>query len=497
MNLTIGEIAGAAGGEVHISAGDTEKKVSCVVIDSRIVSEGGVFIAAPGEKTDGHKYIEGVLEKKASLIICEKNPEEVEKEYGLPSSKWGSYIVVEDAYEALRNIASTYRDKLAIPVVGITGSVGKTSTKEFIAGTLSAKYNVLKTEGNYNNTIGVPLTILKVREEHTAAVIEMGISEFGEMTVLTGIAKPDIAVITNIGECHLENLGDRDGVLKAKTEIFKSLSPKGKAVLYAGDDKLRTVTLDGERSVHFFGFDPAVVGELDEADEVKRDVSISAIIKEDISGSDIKLRLPGGADAEVHVPMPGRHMMINAAAAATVGCLLGLSRDEIRDGIGSVTEAAGRNRFVKTDKLTILDDCYNANPASMRSSIDLLMKTEGGHVLILGDMFELGADTAKLHAGVGEYAAASGADIIIFIGDLSANAYRACEERFSKQSMAVSDKVSSSPSGRITEHYKTKGDFLGVLANKKDALLPNGSSVLVKASHGMHFEEIVEALKAL
>ena len=188
-------------------------ELKSVVIDSRKAEEGGLFIATKGEKTDGHSYIKDVKEKGVLGVVCEKVPD-VE----IP------YILVEDSFKALSLIAKFYRSVLDIPVIGVTGSVGKTSTKEFIAGTLSAKLNVLKTIGNFNNEVGMPLTLLSIREEHQVAVIEMGISEPGEMTRLSEVAKPDICVITNIGECHLEKLIDRDGVLKAKTEIFKHMN---------------------------------------------------------------------------------------------------------------------------------------------------------------------------------------------------------------------------------------------------------------------------------
>ena len=228
MELTLRQITEAVGGRLVYHGEEPlerflDRQADSVVLDSRQVTVGGVFLATVGERVDGHTFVSSVFEQGAVLAIVQREPEETEH--------WPCYLVVKDTLQALKDIAEAYRKTLTIPVIGITGSVGKTSTKEFIAGVLSEKYCVLKTEGNYNNEIGVPLTLLRIRPEHTAAVIEMGISDFGEMHRLSKMARPDVAVITNIGQCHLENLKDRDGVLRAKTEIFDYMSPEGKICL--------------------------------------------------------------------------------------------------------------------------------------------------------------------------------------------------------------------------------------------------------------------------
>ena len=216
MNLSVREIAEACGGRLFLRGGlKTDAHVSSVVIDSRRIEAGGVFLAVVGEKTDGHRFVSRVFEEGACLAVVEKAPEQVQSETGEDCSHWGSYLLVEDSLQALKDIAEYYRSRLDIRIVGITGSVGKTSTKEFIAGVLAEKLKVLKTEGNFNNEIGVPLTLLRIREEHEAAVVEMGISDFGEMHRLSKMVKPDVCVITNIGQCHLENLKSSDGILKA------------------------------------------------------------------------------------------------------------------------------------------------------------------------------------------------------------------------------------------------------------------------------------------
>ena len=218
-NMTFENIAAACGGELILNGADATTEVAGGVIDSRLVKENYMFFATKGERVDGHDYIAKAFDLGAILAVCERIPEDVK----------GSFILVEDTFVALKQIAKFYRENLDIKVVGITGSVGKTSTKEFVASVLAKKYNVLKTEGNFNNEVGLPLTVLKIRDEHEVAVLEMGISDFGEMTRLSEIAQPDICVITNIGQCHLEQLGDRDGVLKAKTEVFANLKEGGTA----------------------------------------------------------------------------------------------------------------------------------------------------------------------------------------------------------------------------------------------------------------------------
>ena len=220
-NITIENLVRVCQGTLHgwnrTEEEKREREAEGVVIDSRLLVPGAVFIATKGERVDGHSFIGQVFEKGAMAVICEDLPED------LP----GPCILVKNSFQALKDVAAFYREGLDIPIIGITGSVGKTSTKEFIAGVLSARYRVWKTQGNFNNEIGLPLTVLQIREEHEVAVLEMGISQFGEMHRLSWIARPDICVLTNIGQCHLEYLKDRDGVLRAKSEIFDFSNPEG------------------------------------------------------------------------------------------------------------------------------------------------------------------------------------------------------------------------------------------------------------------------------
>ena len=502
MNLTVREIIEAIGGEAHLKPGtDENEKVTGVVLDSRLVTEGGVFVAQKGERVDGHSFIGQVFEKGVSLVICEMDPEQTFVCFDTPADAWGSYVLVKDSLVALKQIAKAYRQNLHIPFVGITGSVGKTSTKEFIAGVLSEKYNVLKTEGNYNNEIGVPLTLLKIREEHEAAVVEMGISDFGEMTRLTEMVCPDIAVITNIGQCHLENLGTRDGILKAKTEIFKSLNKDGRAVLFGGDDKLVTVPPVNGKEPVFFGETGSVKALCAEVTGCegrgllgsKVEIALKYFGKTVFTGDEANV----DETISVNVPLPGHHMVINAAAASAVALLLGLNADQIKHGIENMGTIAGRNNIITIGDITVIDDCYNANPVSMKSSIDLLMLAQGRTIAILGDMFELGKNEKIMHSDVGTYAVESGVNSLFCIGSLSEKMYEGAKETLAS---LKKDRDSDIKTEKIS-YWKTRDELIEAIredvSQGKRELIPQGSSVLVKASHGMHFEELVNALKGV
>ena len=332
---------------------------------------------------------------------------------------------------------------------------------------LSQKYNVLKTAGNFNNEIGLPLTIFNIRDEHQVAVLEMGISDFGEMSRLAKIARPDICVITNIGLCHLENLGDRDGILKAKTEMFQFRQPNAKIILNGDDDKLITVK-------DWDGCDPIYFGLSTECSGYAEDIhSLS------LKGTTCTLHI-GKDSLKVRIPIPGRHMIYNALAGALVGRELGLNTDEIKSGIESLVPVSGRNNMIETETFLIIDDCYNANPISTKASLDVLSSADTRKVAILGDMFELGENEKDLHNSVGQYAAQKGIDLCICIGDLS--------EHTASGATSESFKLNNNVS---VLHFKTKADFL----QKMNTLLQKGDTILVKASHGMNFPEIVEKLQ--
>ncbi|MGN0168646.1 MAG: UDP-N-acetylmuramoyl-tripeptide--D-alanyl-D-alanine ligase [Acetatifactor sp.] len=478
MKLTIREIAQACGGKLILQGEDTDcdADVSSVVIDSRKAEAGGVFLATVGERVDGHRFISQVFSQGAVLAVTEKTPEQTERETGVDCSSWGSYVLVEDSFRALKEIAGFYRKKLDIRIVGITGSVGKTSTKEFIAGVLAEKYNVLKTEGNFNNEVGVPLTLLRIREEHQAAVVEMGISDFGEMHRLSKMVRPDVCVITNIGKCHLENLKTRDGILRAKTEIFDFMAEDGEICLNGEDDKLSTLREIKGHKPHFFGL----------GGNPEEEVMAVEIQSHGLWGSDAVLRMSGESAGNsvtlpIHVPLPGEHMVLNAAAAACVARLFDLNAEQIAAGIGKLTPVSGRNNLIRLEKYTLIDDCYNANPVSMKAAIDLLAMADTEKVAILGDMFELGEDSAELHREVGAYAAEAGIDRILCVGPMSEHTFQAAANH-AEETIHIA-------------HFPTRDILLKCLKQERKEYIPDGCTVLIKASHGMEFNGVLDFLR--
>ncbi len=456
-NMTLTQIAKASGGMLY--GADPGREAAGVVMDSRKVEQGYLFIASVGERVDGHSYISEVFDKGALGVICEKAPE----------SPKGPYILVENSLKALKSIAMWYREQLNIKIVGITGSVGKTSTKEFISSVLSQKYQVLKTEGNFNNEIGLPLTILRIREAHQVAVLEMGISDFGEMHRLSEIAKPDICVITNIGQCHLENLHSREGILKAKTEIFDFMSESGRVCVNGDDDMLATIKeVKGMRPVRFgLGSD--------------NDVTATDIVSKGLFGSSCDIHV-GYKPFHAEVPLPGAHMVLNALAATVVGSLLDMTNREIEAGITCVKPVGGRSNILREQKWTIIDDCYNANPVSMKAALDLLGMANTRKVAILGDMFELGENEVLLHKEVGEYAVKAKVDLLVCIGSLSLHMFQGAQEQ---------NKLC--PSGNTSQllYYTTRDELIASLSD----ILKADDTILVKASHSMGFEHVVKALQ--
>lgn len=454
-NLTLENITSVCHGTYFGPAEILHTEITAVTTDSRQIEQGCLFVPIVGERVDAHKFIPDVMEKGALVTLSERVLENVD----FP------YVQVESTLQAVKDLAEFYLKQLNIPVVGITGSVGKTSTKEVIASVLKEKYNTLKTQGNFNNELGLPLTVFRLRDEHEIAVLEMGISDFGEMSRLAKIARPNTSVITNIGTCHLENLGDRDGVLKAKTEVFAYLKENGTIVLNGDDDKLATVQ-------EYHGIKPVFFG-MNEKYQVYADEIVSLGLK----GMACRIHL-GEESFEVLVPMPGKHMVSNALAAAAVGKIYGLTNEQIKCGIESLEAISGRFKMIETEKFLIVDDCYNANPMSMKASLDVLQDGVGRRVAILGDMGELGENEIALHESVGEHAGNCAIDVCICTGTLS---------RF------MAEKAKAANENLTVIYEKDRESLLRNLAD----YVQKGDTILVKASHFMKFEEIVKALQEM
>lgn len=451
-NMTLKNIALACEG-TYIGAKELEEKVICgAVIDSRLVEDDYLFIPIKGERVDGHKFIPQVFEQGACCVLSEVELEE-------PA---GPYIRVESCEDALKKIAAFYRQSLDIKVVGITGSVGKTSTKEMIASVISQKYNVHKTAGNFNNEIGLPLTVFGIRAEHEVAILEMGISDFNEMHRLSTVANPDICVITNVGLCHLENLGDRDGVLKAKTECFEHMKDNGLAVLNGDDDKLSTKkTVNGRDSV-FYGL------------ESTNQIYATEVTNLGFEGMEAVVHTPVG-EFKANITIPGEHNVYNALAATAVGLELGLSLEEIKKGIEEARTIAGRTNLVKANGMNVIDDCYNANPVSMEAALDVLSHAKGRTIAVLGDMGELGDNEAILHFGVGRCVAEKHIHTLFCAGTLAA------EYKKGVEAVGTDCEV---------YHFENRDDMITALLDYVKA----GDNILIKASHFMDFPKVVEAL---
>lgn len=456
--LTLENIAKACGGTYVGPENLKTEEIRGAVMDSRQIEEGFLFLAIKGEKVDGHDFVPSVFEKGALAVLVERAPE-VE----------GPYILVESTLLAIKKIAAFYRTQLTIPVVGITGSVGKTSTKEMIATVLEQKFSVLKTAGNFNNELGLPLTMFRIQPSHEVAVLEMGISDFGEMDRLATMDCPDYMVITNVGYCHLEFLGDRDGVLKAKTECFAHMTGKGYAILNGDDDKLITKTEAAGKTSLFYG-----VGEASETKDIKKQVYATDVENLGFEGMTCTIHTPEGSfDAKIAIP--GEHNVHNALAATAVGLALGMKLDEIQAGISAARTIAGRTNFLQANGMIVIDDCYNANPVSMKSSLAVLAHAKGRSIAVLGDMGELGADEAALHAEVGASVGENKIHALFAAGELAENYAKAA--------------IEANPDCDV-RYFKTREEMTEALL----AYVKPGDSILVKASHFMQFPEVVKAL---
>lgn len=454
-NLTLKNITEACQGTFHGEARLLSKEAAGVVIDSRKVEQDYLFVAIDGVKVNAHRFIPDTIKRGALCVVSHEDLGETDY----------PYILVESTGQALLDIAKLYRDSFNMKVVGITGSVGKTSTKEMVASVLAQKYRVHKTLGNFNNEWGLPITIFAMPEDTEVAILEMGVNHFGEMRRLSSVASPDICIITNIGAAHLEFFKTREGILQEKSQMIQDMKNGGTILLNGDDELLKEVGPIKGTAPQFFGA----------ADSCQ--FRVSDIRPLGLKGTACIIHLPSGEQFDCTIPLPGPHMIPNALAGAATGFSLGLTPAEIRAGIEGLPSIPGRNNIISTERLIILDDCYNANPVSMKAAIDVLDLAIGRKVAILGDMGELGEDEQTLHYETGVYAASHGVNLVCGIGRLSKELVRGASEGANTEAL----------------WFETKEDFLAQMHQ----LLKAGDNILVKASHGMHFSEIVDALKGV
>jgi UDP-N-acetylmuramoyl-tripeptide--D-alanyl-D-alanine ligase len=438
ISLGLSELAAA----LNCTGPSHDVRVESIVTDSRKVHHGTLFAALTGNNVDGHDFAESAMNLGAVALLVDRR-----LDLNLPQ------LVVDDVLLALGRLAALLRERIDPVVVGVTGSNGKTTVKEMIASILTLEGEVLATQGNYNNELGVPLSLFDLEPQHRYAVLEMGASKAGDIAYLSAIARPDTGLITNIGPAHLQGFGSEEGVARAKGEIYASLPSDGTAVINA-DEPWTALWKEMNTAGNVLTFGAG------------SDCDVRLVEKADRP----RIATPHG-DFDIELPLPGRHNLINAAAATAVCLGLGVNLDLISQGLKSVRPVPGRLNLLKTaDGWTVIDDTYNANPASLYSALQVLAGMQGKAWLVLGDMKELGENSHKMHREVGEAAKAMGVRRLYTTGKLAANTADAF--------------------GEGAEHYASRDELAEILESR----LQPGVICLVKGSRSMGMEAIVEAI---
>ena len=446
--LTLKQLARWCGGKILPE--DADAVVGGTQHDSRDIRPGDLFVAIAGEHFDGHSFVAKAREAGAAAALVSHPVEDA-----LPQ------ILVEDTLTAYGAIARGYREAAEIQVVAITGSVGKTTTKEMISCVLSGKYRVAKTQGNHNNNLGLPITVMEMPADTELAVLELGMNHLGEMSYLTSIAQPDVVVITNIGTMHIEHLGTREGILKAKLEIMEGIREDGVAI-FNGDEPLLWNLREGKHRRIYFGI------ENDRGDVVAED------IRQMDGGMYFTVR-GLGQRFQIYVPQEGRHTVYNALAAAAVGLLQKVSPETIQYQLGLFHNTGMRQRVFEENGFTIIEDCYNAGPESMEAALHVLQerKCEGRRIAVLGDMLELGSRAWAEHYRVGRLAAVA-ADLVLTYGHHS--------ERI------ITGAVTGGMSPKLATHYDDRHDMASALRH----IARPGDVLLFKGSRGMKMELVMK-----
>ncbi len=462
MNFTHYKIAEYTGGKI-INDMDSPIVISDFCIDSRNASKGDLFVALPGDRTDGHYFIKDAFEKGAAACIAERG------KFHLGELKPGQVVIeVPNTLDALKVLARRHREQYDVSVIGITGSVGKTTTKEMVAKVLSAKYRVLKTEGNLNTDIGLPLTLLKLDRDHDVVVLEMAMRHLGEISELCDIALPGIGVITNVAESHLETLKTMDNIAKAKGEILQGLLEDGIGVINGDDERVNRLEYKAPGEVFKFGLSENVNLQAKKIRPCSHIVECAVVYKD----------TTGEIGENLSLNIPGRHNLTNALAALLVGIVMGVSLSKGVKSLADFYPTEMRNQiFTGKDDITIINDTYNANVKSTRAALDILSDVASKRkIAVLGDMYELGEYRERAHKEIGQYAAEKGIDFLMTIGE---NAELIKEG--AKESGLKDDKI---------KVFKDKRNLIISLQK----LIGSEDTVLVKGSRGMALEEIVYAI---
>ena len=454
QKLTIQDILDATGGT--LLCGSLETQFNSITTDSRKAGDGVLFIPLIGDKFDGHEFIKAAFDMGAAATLTSKDTEPLIDK---------TIIKVEDTLKAFRDIAAYYKAKYRIPTVAVTGSVGKTTTKDMLYAALNERYNTIKTPNNFNNEIGVPITVLMQEAEHEAAVIETGMNHFGELERLAAIIKPDAAVITNIGMSHIENLGSQEGILKAKLEITKYFDENNTLILN-GDDKLLSTVKSDKYKIIRYGID-----------NPENDVFAKNIVNKGLNGVEFTA-VAEGKEYGVRVSLPGRHNVYNALAAICTGLVFGVGVEESIAGIANCQYTTQRLEIIHHKGIEIINDCYNASPDSIRAALSIMpYSLQKRKVAILGDVLEMGDFAKQAHYELGKAIIENKIDLLVTVGENAGEIANGAAE------LGVTNSVAFD---------KTLGAVNYVKENITDS-----DCVLVKASHGMQFEEIVDAIKEL
>lgn len=458
------EVLKATGGRLW--QGEPDGGFTGAALDSRQIAPGELFFPLPGENFNGHDFIVDALQRGAagSLLEEERLPYFAAEDF--PPGK--AIIVVKNTLQSLHKLAAHHRAKFSLPVVAVTGSNGKTTTKDFIASVFSSGYNVLKTEGNLNNHLGLPLMLLRLQREHEVAVLELGMSGLGEIALLTDLCRPTKGVITNIGEAHLGFLGSRENIAAAKGELLAGLGSRGKAFLNGDDPFLVRMGEMFAGEVFYYGFAAgAGIG-------LKAQKYVPTA-----QGCNFEVILPEGGRDNYSIPLPGKHNVYNALAAVAVGLDFSLTSEQIRKGLAASTFSAMRTEKTLTKNgFWVINDAYNASPTSMRYALKSLRECapDKPKIAVLGDMYELGPQAEELHRAVGRYLAELGVDYLLAVGKLAASIARGAWE-----------------AGLVSENIfllDTREEALNCL----HALVRPGSYILIKGSRAMQLEKIAEEL---
>jgi len=447
VKFSLQEAASALNGT--LVGADAKIMIEGITTDSRYVSADSLFVALVGEFFDGHRFAKAAVERGAICVLSHEDLGDI------------PHIRVENTKYAFLDLAKWYLEKFNVPVIGITGSAGKTTAKDMIAAVLSARFNVVKTEGNFNNEVGLPLTVFRIDHTTEIAVLEMGMNQFGEIHNLSRVGTPEVCIITNIGDAHIGNLGSREGILKAKSEIFNYADKDAIAILN-GDDILLNKIQPNVREILYFGTRETDFCRFEKLEDFGLD------------GTSWKM-IVGGESFTINLSLPGDYLAYNAAVAVAVGVHFGMSAEEITKAFADFRPSKNRMDIFEINEATFINDVYNASPPSMRAMIDSILSAKRRKICVFGDMLELGHKSSDYHEEIGKYAKDAGVDALFLLGEFASDYERGYNKEAGGEVYCFND--INTLTARLKEYVK------------------NGDTILIKASRGMKFEQIVKELK--